>query len=387
MRRPPARRPPSRSLALLKGLAFLSLGVGGALYFRVTPPESIGSPILDYASTLPADYPALDGLWKLIPALSNAQEGAAAADDEVDLLAGFGETSVTDAPEFTPDELVIAQSEPPIEEGTNVRQAAYVTQPVTEPAEQSVEQPVFNEPEPAAPPFEPAAPLVGHDFTEVDALMDSGDFINAHRQLSSLYWNKPELRETIRERIETTARSIFFSPQPHYMEPYVVQPGDQLQNVATRYAVPWEYLVRLNRIDPRRIRAEQKLKVIKGPFSALVDLSDFEITIHAHGYFVKSYRVGIGKEGTTPVGTFSVQTKLVNPTYYGPDGVVVDADDPSNPLGERWIDIGDSYGIHGTIDPQSIGRPESRGCVRMLNEEVAEVYDLLGVGSQVVIRR
>ncbi len=380
MRRRPPARPPSRSLGLLKGLAFLGLGIGGAFYFRITPPEPIAAPVREYAASLPEDYPALQSLWDLIPALSNAQEGAATG-DEVDLLAGFGAT-VEDAPDFTPDELVVAQSEPPIEEGTNIRQAAYVTQPTT----QSIQQPYTEEPATQPEPL-PAAPGPQVDFSEVDALVQQGDFIAAHRQLSTMHWNQPELRESIRERIETTARSIFFSPQPHYMQPYVVQPGDQLQNIAAKYLVPWEYLARLNGIDPRRIRAEQKLKVIKGPFSAHVDLSDFELTIHAHGYFVKRYRVGIGQEGTTPVGTFSVQTKLVNPTYYGPEGLVIDADDPSNPLGERWIDIGDSYGIHGTIEPDSIGRAESRGCIRMLAEEVAEVYDLLGEGSQVVIRR
>ena len=379
MRRPPARRP-SRSLAFLRGLVFIGLGLAGALYFRIQPPEQIAGPILQYASSLPEDYPALQDLWKLFPVLSNAQDGADASADDPDLLPAFGEADAEE-PDFSPDELVVAQSEPPIEEGNNIRQTAYVAQP----AQQPRQEPAFEQ---SAPPvLKPAAPALQVDFTEIDGLMQAGDFIAAHRQLSALYWNEPALRETIRERIETTARSIFFSPQPHYMQPYVVQPGDQLQTIAAKYAVPWEFLARLNGIDPRRIRADQKLKVIKGPFSAVVDLSDFELTLHAHGYFVKHYRVGIGKAGTTPLGTFTVNTKLVNPTYYGPDGVVIEADDPANPLGERWIDIGDSYGIHGTIDPQSIGRAESRGCVRMLAEEVAEVYDLLGVGSQVVIRQ
>ena len=77
---------------------------------------------------------------------------------------------------------------------------------------------------------------------------------------------------------------------------------------------------------------------------------------------------------------------MVNPTYYGPEGVIK-ADDPANPLGERWIDIGDSYGIHGTHEPDSIGQDKSRGCVRMLNEDVAEVYDFLIVGGEVKIQK
>jgi lipoprotein-anchoring transpeptidase ErfK/SrfK len=77
---------------------------------------------------------------------------------------------------------------------------------------------------------------------------------------------------------------------------------------------------------------------------------------------------------------------MVDPTYYGPEGVIAH-DDPKNPLGERWIDIGDSYGIHGTIDPESIGKNESRGCIRMLNSHVEEVYDFLVIGSEVKIQK
>jgi lipoprotein-anchoring transpeptidase ErfK/SrfK len=66
---------------------------------------------------------------------------------------------------------------------------------------------------------------------------------------------------------------------------------------------------------------------------------------------------------------------------------VIPHGDPQNPLGERWIDIGDSYGIHGTIDPASVGKNESRGCVRMLNSDVEEVYDFLVIGSEVTIER
>jgi len=225
------------------------------------------------------------------------------------------------------------------------------------------------------------------DLTTIDRLLAKDDYLAAHRELSKLYWSRPELRPQIQKRIDRTARSIYFSPQPHYMPAYVIQAGDQLRRVAQQYNVPWEYLVKLNRIDPRRIRPGQNLKVIKGPFGAVVDLSDRELTIHAHGYYVCRFPVGIGQDGTTPIGRFKVLNKVLNPQYTAPNGQVVDADDPNNPLGERWIDIGNHYGIHGTIDPKSIGRAKSRGCIRMKNSDVADVYDLLGIGSEVIIRR
>ena len=149
----------------------------------------------------------------------------------------------------------------------------------------------------------------------------------------------------------------------------------------------WEYLAKLNRTDPRRIQLGQKLKILKGPFAAVIDLGDYALTIHLQGYFVKRYPVGIGKDGASPVGKFTVLNKIENPQYTSPDGKVISADDPANPLGERWIDLGESYGIHGTIDPDSIGRAASRGCIRMREKDVIEVYDFLVKGSEVVIRK
>ncbi|MBD3672530.1 MAG: L,D-transpeptidase family protein [Planctomycetaceae bacterium] len=231
----------------------------------------------------------------------------------------------------------------------------------------------------------PNLPLTNAPFAQVDQWIADGQYLKAHRELSQRYWKEEEPLEPLLTRLNKTAGMIYFAPQPHFMQAYEIQPGDLLQKVAPKYNLSWEYLARLNRVRPERVKVGQKLKVIKGPFSAFIDLSDFSLTIHAHGYFVKRYAIGIGADNSTPIGTFSVKEKLKNPTYYGPDGVI-DADEPSNPLGERWVSIGDSYGIHGTIDPTSIGKAESRGCLRLGNEDIVEVYDFLTPGSEVVIR-
>ena len=238
-----------------------------------------------------------------------------------------------------------------------------------------------------------------HDVREGDILspesqlaaaeekLEAGEILAAHRLLSKLYWNHKEFRPQIQDKIAGTAKSIFFQSQPHFVEPYVIQSGDRLEVIARKYQLSWEYLAKLNRTEPKRIQSGQKLKVVKGPFAAVVDLREFALTIHLQGYYVKRYPVCIGKDGSSPVGKFAVLNKVENPPYTGPDGKVIAADDPSNPLGERWIDLGDSYGIHGTIDPESIGKAESRGCIRMGDREVIEVYNFLVKGSEVVIRK
>lgn len=258
------------------------------------------------------------------------------------------------------------------------------------PASKAIERVAFQEPpHEAAPKTPPSAPATDFDslLAQADRLLADGDTLAAHKILSKLYWNHRARRPEIQERIDGTARIVFFDPQPHFIDPYVIQSGDRLDMIAADYHVSWEYLSALNRTDPRRIQAGRRLKVVKGPFAAVVELDDFSLTVHLSGYYVRRYPVGIGRDGSSPVGKLRVLNKVVNPSYTDPDGRVIDGDDPNNPLGERWIDLGNSYGIHGTIEPESIGRAASRGCIRLRDDDVIAVYNFLVNGSEVAIRK
>ena len=111
--------------------------------------------------------------------------------------------------------------------------------------------------------------------------------------------------------------------------------------------------------------------------------------------YVTSYGVGLGREDSTPTGTWMVDNRIPHPKYYSPRGEgVIEADDPKNPLGHYWIALTGtdgnavgkmSYGIHGTIDPDSIGKMASMGCIRMRNEDVAMVYELLTANKSIVV--
>ncbi|MCH2212768.1 MAG: L,D-transpeptidase family protein [Fuerstiella sp.] len=220
----------------------------------------------------------------------------------------------------------------------------------------------------------------------VDLLVGQEKIVEAHNVLSSLYWKQPKIRSVLKDRIEFTAAEIFSEPHRHFGAPYLVEPGDTLESIGRKHNISWQYLGQLNRIEPMELQAGQQLKVMRGPFSAVVDLSRFELTVHAHGYFVQRYDVGTGEGDNTPLGKFTVQEKVENPAWYNPDGGQIDSDDPQNPLGEYWIGLGDHIGIHGTIDPQSIGSARSRGCIHMRDNDIAEVFSLLGQGASVRIR-
>ena len=81
----------------------------------------------------------------------------------------------------------------------------------------------------------------------------------------------------------------------------------------------------------------------------------------------------------------TVVNKLVDPVWYR-QGAVVPPDSPENILGTRWMGISEKgYGIHGSVDPEAIGYQVTAGCVRMLNAEVEELYDIIPLGTEVTI--
>jgi hypothetical protein len=181
-------------------------------------------------------------------------------------------------------------------------------------------------------------------------------------------------------------------------EVYSIASGDSLVRVTKRreLAVDWRLIQRVNRIsDPGALKIGQKLKLIRGPFHAIVHKADFRLDLF-HGspdeperwQYIRSFRVGLGEGNSTPVGAFTIRSnsKLVNPHWVNPrTGEKFDANDPKNPIGEYWLGwdgVGDSalykgYGLHGTIDPDSIGQQKSMGCVRMGAEDIKLIYELL----------
>jgi lipoprotein-anchoring transpeptidase ErfK/SrfK len=183
---------------------------------------------------------------------------------------------------------------------------------------------------------------------------------------------------------------------------YTVQPGETLGKIAHRHQTTWELICRINGIaDPRRVKANQTLKLIRGPVHAVVSKSGYTLDLYlgAPGgpgsMFITALPVGLGKDDSTPLGTWKVLNKLKNPTYYSPRGEgIIGADDPANPLGEYWLGLEGvdsstadkaSYGIHGTIEPDSIGKSESMGCIRLRDEDIRMVYEMLVAKESLVL--
>jgi lipoprotein-anchoring transpeptidase ErfK/SrfK len=228
-----------------------------------------------------------------------------------------------------------------------------------------------------------------------DALVKLGEvyeaqqqFVEAramYRMLLERFPDSPLLART-QTRLGNVNVSLLFSPIVTELDAvHQVKPGDTLGKIASSYGTTVEFVRRANGLKNTVIRPDQKLKIPKGKFSVVVDKSQNQLLLTENNQFVKLYPVATGKENSTPVGTFKIVSRIPNPVWYT-QGAVVPPESPENILGSRWMGIDKKgYGIHGSVDPDAIGKQVTAGCVRMSNRDVEELFDLVPVGTEVTI--
>ena len=118
----------------------------------------------------------------------------------------------------------------------------------------------------------------------------------------------------------------------------------------------------------------------------LVSIPDRKLALFENGAVIRIYRVAVGKTSTpSPVGEFKIVNRVTNPTYYHKDQVI--AAGKGNPVGSRWMGLSaKGYGIHGTNQPNSIGKAASTGCIRVGKKDLEDLFALVEVGDAVQIR-
>lgn len=119
---------------------------------------------------------------------------------------------------------------------------------------------------------------------------------------------------------------------------------------------------------------EKKVEEYQSEFFIKINTYDRTLTLYIDGEVHKKYPVAIGKPDTkTPIGEWAIIRKS---KHWG------------GGFGTRWLGLNvpwGIYGIHGTNKPGSIGRAASHGCIRMYNQDVEELYDLVPVKTRVKI--
>ena len=182
---------------------------------------------------------------------------------------------------------------------------------------------------------------------------------------------------------------ILFSdyPFPEKKVNYPAQPNDGLRKIAMKHNTSVEAIQRSNnmKLTDENVQLGKSYNIYTGKWEIIISKSRRKLYLFDGKKLFKAYNIGIGKQGRTPTGSFKTGLKKKNPDWYSPKGKIPYGD-PENVLGTRWISLNPAgkvsrqvsgLGIHGTKAPNSIGRAESNGCLRLINKDVEELFSIL----------
>ena len=161
--------------------------------------------------------------------------------------------------------------------------------------------------------------------------------------------------------------------------------------VASYGAAPLE--ARRN-VPPEFMRTEVDYSSSERPGTIIVDTRAKHLYLVQGGGRAIRYGIGVGRPGFTWAGVKTISRKAEWPGWTPPPEMLKRRPDlprhmdggPDNPLGARALYLGSSlYRIHGTNEPYTIGQNVSSGCIRMMNQDVEDLYDRVKVGTKVVV--
>lgn len=190
-------------------------------------------------------------------------------------------------------------------------------------------------------------------------------------------------------------------------EDYLVQKNDTLTALALKKGVQWRVLARRNHLKkPYRLKAGSILQINNTHIvptelgeGLVINLPELTLYHFRQGQYQRRYALAVGKRSwPTPTGDYQILNKARNPTWLVPLSIQEEMWEqgkevlervppgPKNPLGAYWMGTSaPGVGIHATNRPWSVGYYVSHGCIRMLPEEIAELFPQVELGTPVKI--
>lgn len=224
-------------------------------------------------------------------------------------------------------------------------------------------------------------------WSKAELQTNDGQLARALLTLSEFY-RSPDLDDALQtklvERLDQLAGTVIYSTRHLLEEPYKARRGETLADIAKPYGVSVRLLQNINSVrDPELVLPGSELKVLRGPFRAVVDLSRSELTVFLGGLYAGRFTFQAGADPAPRAGTYEVLDIQPGRAYYSSSGQSVPAGHPSNPYGQWWIDLGSEMCIHGSPDA---GDASQAGCVGLAPRDAADVAAILSIGSTVVVR-
>ena len=228
------------------------------------------------------------------------------------------------------------------------------------------------------------------DWAKSCGLLAERKYTEALRILSPHFGSldlTPAESERLIAVLDPLAGRVIYSREHSMAPPHKIRRGETLYTIADQYQVPWQLLRNINGVtSPEVLVPGTELKIVRGPFSAQVDVKRSELTLFTDGMYAGRFPISVGSDFAARAGDYQVQGKSTERAYYGPNNRVLPAGHPENPYGNAWLDLGGDLAIHGSPQTATRGTPAA-GAISLSPRDATDVYGILSKGSTVTILR
>jgi len=205
----------------------------------------------------------------------------------------------------------------------------------------------------------------------------------------SVWYDDPSLGLEESQRLEDLlgqlAGTVIYSQQDLLLPPHVVAPGETLPAIAAPLGVSWQILGKINGVaDPNGLVPGEHLKLIRGPFDAVVSVSRRRLSLQLGGNYAGSFPVVVGRQCLGRVGS---SIPVVEVRRGATSGVQAAAATVPDATAKPSIVLGDGFVIEAAEDPGVISDTSPATSLVVSVRDLEELLDLLGPGSKVLVRQ
>jgi len=273
-----------------------------------------------------------------------------------------------------------------------VLKAVSSSPPAAEPVEPVVPPPAVESPS-TSPERQPAAFAAA--WADAHEKLASARYAEALSLLSAWYDDPslgPEETHRLEELLGQLAGTVIYSQEDHLLPPHIVAAGENLRDIATGLNVPWPVLAKINGVDaPGKLVPGEPLKVVPGPFDAVVSLSRRRLSLQLKGNYAGSFTVAVGRQFESHVGSSLPirrvrRGELPSPASPVAATAVVQAAHAEDHHPPKQILIDGGLVIEAAEDPAAVAESAAAKSLVVSARDLDELVDILGEGSRVFVK-
>ena len=237
---------------------------------------------------------------------------------------------------------------------------------------------------PVAASTAPSSAAFASAWADAHDKLATGRYAEALSGLS-VWYDDPSLGLEESQRLEDLlgqlAGTVIYSQEDLLLPPHVVAAGETLQTIAAPLGVSWQLLAKINGVDdPNRLIPGERLKLVRGPFDAVVSVSRRRLSMQLQGNYAGSFPVVVGRQYLERVGS-SIPVVSIN--NIDPNAL------PGGPAASAKpaIALGDGMTIEAADDPGAVADAAPSSSLVVSPRDLAELVDILGPGSRILVRQ